>query len=47
MNVALILDVKEDVIQIKDKKNIKLFDQNLIDITPKAGRIQKIFLISI
>ena len=35
---ALILSIDEDVIQIHNNKDIKLFCQDYIDITLEAGR---------
>ena len=38
MFFALILDVDEDVIEVHYYKNVKLFCQNLVDITLERGR---------
>ena len=38
VTLILILSVDEDVIQIHNDKDIKLFYQNLVDIALEAGR---------
>ena len=37
MTVTLILSIDEDVIQIHNDKDIKLFSQDLVDIALEAG----------
>ena len=36
MTLAWILNIDKDIIQINNNKNVKLFSQNIIDITLKA-----------
>ena len=38
LTLALVLGIDEDVIQVHDNEDIKLFCQDLIDITLEAGR---------
>ena len=38
MILTIIFGVNQDVIQVNNDKNIKVVDQNLIDIALKVGR---------
>ena len=38
ITLAQILDINKDIIQVKNDKNVKIFGQDLIDITLKAHR---------
>ena len=37
MSLACILGIDQDVIQVKDHKNVEFFGQDLIDVTLEVG----------